>query len=92
MLFCLFVTDEKGDTISSPLLKRKSERAKSQEPNQAGRVDLNSVDVAIAGGRYDSVSKLDHDLSAALSAPMRDLGKHSTAGAAAAKLKKVYTS
>lgn len=71
--------------MCSPLLKLKPSQSKSDTTVP----DLSTIQSNIDAGRYDSVAQFDTDVNALFSTVIREHGKVTALGAAAAQLRKV---
>jgi hypothetical protein len=83
-----FFSDEKEKLLCGPFLKLTSDAGKS-DVGQLYTIDLSTIEANITKDHYDSVSLFDGDMNTVFSAVMREHGRQSTLGSAAALLKKV---
>lgn len=86
VIFIFPFIDDKERLACTPLLRTKGERSKSQD---SGPTDLPSVEANVDAGHYTSLAQFDSDVNSILAGVMREHGRLSTMGAAAAQLRKV---
>lgn len=82
----MYFADEKDRPLSSQLVRAKADRGKVQE---SGPTDLSAIESEVDAGHYDTLAKFDADVNSLLNAVMRENGRLSTLGSAAAQIKKV---
>lgn len=68
-------------------MRTKGERGKPQE---GSAVDLATLEANVEAGQYTSLLQFDSDVTTILASAMREHGRLSTIGAAAAQLRKVF--